>query len=160
LLNGATEVSHGGEIWGFGSYLLRLPDYKLTVIVLLNCAPHLPDLQQWVLAREIARRVMGSELPDDGKQKMFSIAPADLALIVGKYDMGGGMVMTVTTEANHAFAQVTGRPRFEMFPKSDRSFFVPSGNAEATFVRNGDDRVVKAILKQSGDRIDAPKLLE
>jgi CubicO group peptidase (beta-lactamase class C family) len=160
LLNGATEVSHGGELWGFGSYLLRLPDYKLTVIVLLNCAPHLPDLQQWVLAREIARRLMGPDLPNDGNQKMFNIAPVDLARIVGKYTMGGGMVITVTTETNHAFAQITGRPRFEIFPKSDRSFFVPDGNAEATFVRNSDDRVVKAILKQSGDRIDAPKLLE
>lgn len=158
LLNGTTEVSHGGEISGFGSYLLRLPDYKLTVIVLLNCAPHLPNLQQWVLAREIARRLMGAELPEDGTPKLFDIAPADLARIAGKYNMGGGMVMTVTTETNHVFAQITGRPRFEIFPKSDRDFFVPDGNAEATFVRNADDRVVKAILKQSGDRIDAPKL--
>ena len=70
------------------------------------------------------------------------------------------MVMTVTTETNHAFAQITGRPRFELLPKSDRRFFIPGGNAEATFVRNVDGRVVKAILKQSGDRIDASKLLE
>lgn len=158
VLNGSTEISHGGEIWGFGSYLLRLPKYKLTVIVLLNCAPHLPDLQQWVLAREIARRVMGAELPNDGTKKIFKIAPADLVQIVGKYDMGGGTVMTVTTVTNRAFAQITGRPRFEIFPESDRNYFVPGGNAEATFVRDAKDHVVKAILRQSGDRIDAPRL--
>ncbi len=66
--------------------------------------------------------------------------------------------MAVTTETNHLFAQITGRPRFEMFPKSDRNFFVAGGNAEATFVRNAKNEVVKAILKQSGDRIDAPRL--
>ena len=66
--------------------------------------------------------------------------------------------MTVTTETNHIFAQITGRPRFEMFPKSDRNFFVPGGNAEATFVRNATNQVVKVILKQSGDRIDAQRV--
>jgi CubicO group peptidase (beta-lactamase class C family) len=157
-LNGAREISHGGELWGFGSYLLRLPDYNLTVVVLLNSAPHPPEIQQWVLAREIARRVLGSELPNDGKQKVVEITPADEDLAVGKYDLGGGAIMTVTTETNHIFAQITGRPRFEMFPKSDRSFFVPGGNAEATFVRNATNQVVKVILKQSGDRIDAQRL--
>lgn len=156
-LNGAREVSHGGELWGFGSYLLRLPEYRLTVVVLLNCAPNLPNVQQWVLAREIARRVMGSELPDEGTPRIFNIAPADLAVIAGKYDLGGGNVMTVTTETNHVFARIIGHPRFEMLPKSDRNFFVPGGNAEATFVRNANNHVVKAILKQSGDRIDAPR---
>ena len=154
-LNGAREISHGGELWGFGSYLLRLPDYHLTVVVLLNCAPHPPDIQQWILAREIARRVLGSELPNDGTQKVVPIQPADAALAVGRYDLGGGATMTVTTETNHLFAQIAGRPRFEIFPKSDRNFFVPGGNAEATFVRNATNQVVKVILKQSGDRIDA-----
>ena len=101
---------------------------------------------------------MGSELPEDGTPKVFNIAPADLAVIVGKYDLGRGTVMAVTTETNHVFARITGRPRFQMFPKTDRSFFIPGGNAEATFVRNAKNEVVKAILKQSGDRIDAPRL--
>jgi CubicO group peptidase (beta-lactamase class C family) len=157
-LDGAREISHGGELWGFGSYLLRLPEYNLTVVVLLNCAPHPPGLQQWVLAREIARRVLGSELPDGDKQKAIEITPVDVALAVGRYDLGGGAIMTVTTETNHVFAQITGRPRFEMFPKSDRTFFVTGGNAEVTFVRNPTGRVVKVILKQGGDRIDAQRV--
>lgn len=159
-LNGAREVSHGGELWGFGSFLLRLPDYGLTVVVLLNCAPHLPNNQQWVMAREIARRVMGPELPDEGTPKIFHLAPVDLAMILGKYALGGGTILTVTTETNHVFAQIAGRPRFELFPKSDRNFFVAGGSAEATFVRNANHHVVKVILKESGDRIDAPRLTE
>jgi CubicO group peptidase (beta-lactamase class C family) len=157
-LNGAREISHGGELWGFGSYLLRLPDYNFTVVVLLNCAPHPPEIQQWVLAREIARRVLGSELPSDGKQKVVEITPADVALAVGKYNLGGGAILTVSAETNHVFAQITGRQRFEILPKSDRTFFVPGGNAEATFVRNATNQVVKVILKQSGDRIDAQRV--
>ena len=127
---------------------------------MLNCAPHPPEIQQWVLAREIARRVLGSELPNDGRQKVVAITPADVALVVGKYDLGGGAIMTVTTETNHVFAQITGRASFDLFPKSDRKFFVPGGNAEATFVRNASHQVVKVVLKQSGDRIDARRVAD
>jgi CubicO group peptidase (beta-lactamase class C family) len=158
-LNGAREISHGGELAGFGSYLLRLPDYRLTVVVLLNCVPQLPNLHQWVLAREIARLALGPELPPKDKPKLSTaIPPADLQKITGRYDMANGLLMTVTMETSHVFVQITGRKLFEIFPKSDRDFVVGSWNAEATFVRNSKGEVIKVILKQGGDRIDAPKL--
>jgi CubicO group peptidase (beta-lactamase class C family) len=158
-LNGAQEISHGGELAGFGSYLLRLPEFKLTVVVLLNCVPQLPNLQQWVLAREIARLALGPELPPEEKPKVAAHVPsAALDAITGRYDMRDGMTLTVTRENDRVFMEITGRKKFEILPKSDRTFFVGSGAAEATFVRNVSGQVVKAILKQGGDRIDAPKL--
>jgi CubicO group peptidase (beta-lactamase class C family) len=158
-LNGAREISHGGELAGFGSYLLRLPDYKLTVVVLLNRVPHQPNLQQWVLARQIARLALGRELPPDEKPKIAGdLPPEALQAIVGQYNMGNGLLMRVSVESGHVFAEITGRKRFEILPKSERDFFVESGSAQATFVRNTNNQVVKAILKQGGDRIDAPKI--
>ncbi len=158
-LNGAREISHGGELAGFGSYLLRLPEYKLTVVVLLNCVPQLPKLQQWALAREIARLALGSKLPPQEEPKVAAHVPsAALDAITGRYDMRDGMTLTITRENDRVFMEITGRKKFEILPKSDRSFFVESGAAEATFVRNVNGQVVKAILKQGGERIDAPKL--
>jgi CubicO group peptidase (beta-lactamase class C family) len=158
-LNGAREISHGGELAGFGSYLLRLPEYKLTVVVLLNCVPQLPKLQQWALAREIARLALGSKLPPQEEPKVAAHVPsAALDAITGRYDMRDGMTLAITREDDHVFMEITGRKRFEILPKSDRTFFVESDAAEATFVRNAKGQVVKAILKQGGDRIDAPKL--
>jgi hypothetical protein len=54
--------------------------------------------------------------------------------------------------------EVTGRNKFEILPESDRTFFVNAGEAEATFVKNANGQVIKVILKQGGQRIDAPKL--
>jgi CubicO group peptidase (beta-lactamase class C family) len=158
-LNGAREISHGGELAGFGSYLLRLPEYKLTVVVLLNCVPQLPKLQQWMLAREIARLALGQELPPYEEAKVAAHVP-DAALdgITGRYDMRDGMTLTITRENGRVYMEITGRKKFEILPKSDRTFFVESGAAEATFVRNMDGQVVKVILKQGGERIDAAKL--
>jgi CubicO group peptidase (beta-lactamase class C family) len=158
-LNGTREISHGGELAGFGSYLLRLPDYNLTVVVLLNCVPQLPRLQQWVLARQIARLALGPDLPPDEKPHLAAKIPSTaLAAIVGRYDMGDGMTLTVTRTGDHVFMEIAGRNKFEILPKSNRSFFVNDGQAEATFVSRADGHVTKVILKQGGDRIDAPKL--
>ena len=68
------------------------------------------------------------------------------------------MAIAVTQENDRVFMEITGRKKFEIFPASERSFFVQSGAATATFVRNANGQVVKVILKQGGDRIDAPKL--
>ena len=86
------------------------------------------------------------------------MSPADFAVIAGRYDLGNQMIMTVTTEDRRAFFEISGRPKTEIFPQSDRRFFTAGGAAEATFVRNPDGKVVKAILKQAGARIDAPRL--
>ena len=128
-------------------------------MVLLNCVPQLPNLQQWALARRIARITLGPELPPDAEPKIATnVPPTALAGITGRYDMGDGMTLVVTNESGHVFAKITGRKKFELLPESDRTFFVNSGQAVATFVRNTNDQVIKVILRQAGDRIDAPKL--
>lgn len=156
-LRGEREIGHGGEVAGFGSYLLRLPEHRLTVVVLLNCVPQLPSLHQWNLAREIAARAAGLPAIAPPKRDEHASA-ADLAVVAGRYDMGNEMAMTVTTEGNQVFFEITGRPKAEIFPISDRRFIVAGGAAEATFVRGPDGKVAKAILKQGGARIDAPKI--
>ena len=86
--------------------------------------------------------------------------PAEaLAAIVGRYDMGG-MTLVVTREDKRVYFEITGRPKTELFPRSDRTFFVNAGEAEATFVRDAQGQVIKVILKQGGARIDAPRLEE
>jgi CubicO group peptidase (beta-lactamase class C family) len=68
-LRGQRVIGHGGELPGFGGYLLRLPTRQLTVVVLVNCVPHLPGLQQWALARRIAEVSLGRELPPEPARK-------------------------------------------------------------------------------------------
>jgi CubicO group peptidase (beta-lactamase class C family) len=155
-LRGLREISHGGELAGFGSYLLRLPAEKLTVVVLLNCVPQLPGLQQWQLARRIAELALGPALPPQRERVVdTNVSFAALDAVVGKYDMGDRLTLTVTREGQKVFMEITGRPKIEIHPQSERIFFVNAGEAEATFVRDANGKVTKAILKQAGARIDA-----
>lgn len=158
-LRGEREVGHGGEMAGFGSYLLRLPEKRLTVVVLLNCMPQRPGLQQWSLAREIAVRTLGAELPPSTEPQVdATVTTEDLERVVGRYHLGAGQILTITREERRVYMEISGRKKTEIFPRTDRIFFVNAGEAEASFVRDPEGRVVKAILKQAGKRIDAPRL--
>jgi hypothetical protein len=78
---------------------------------------------------------------------------------VGKYDYGQGKaIMTITREGEQLFAQLTGQPKFEIFPKSETEFFWKVVNARVTFVKDPSGKVTKAIHEQSGQKFDAPRM--
>lgn len=162
-LHGLRQIAHGGELPGFGSYLLYYSDTDLTVVVLLNCVPQLPGVHQWALARRIAEMTLGDALPPEptpatGVRVSAETLAETLAAIAGDYDMRDGTTLKVTSDGGRVFLQVGGGDSFEVFAQSERLFAVRGGEATATFVRDADGRVVKAILRQAGDRIDAPRV--
>jgi hypothetical protein len=87
------------------------------------------------------------------------VDPARYDSLVGKYDYGNGQaIMTVTREGGRLFAQLTGQPKFEIFPKSETEFFWKVVDAQVTFVKDDKGKVTKAIHHQGGRTFDAPKL--
>jgi CubicO group peptidase (beta-lactamase class C family) len=155
---GLQEISHGGGLNGFVSFLLRFPAENLTVSVLVNCAPPPPGVDPGGLSHEIAELCLADKL---APRETVQIDPARLSsaldAIAGRYDYGMA-ILTVTREGNKAFGQLTGQPRFEIFPKSETNFFWKVVEAEVTFARNDKGDVTKAIHTQGGQTINAPKL--
>ena len=86
------------------------------------------------------------------------VDPAVYDSLVGKYRYGNDAVLTVTREGNHLFAQLTGQPKSEMFPKSETEYFWKAMDAQVTFVKDAAGKVTKAIHQQWGPTIDAPKI--
>jgi CubicO group peptidase (beta-lactamase class C family) len=86
------------------------------------------------------------------------VDPAVYDSLVGKYDYGNGAVLTVTREGNRLFAQLTGQPKFEIFPKSETEYFWKVVDAQVTFVKDAIGKVTKAIHHQNGRTFDAPKI--
>jgi hypothetical protein len=77
---------------------------------------------------------------------------------VGKYDYGQGRLMTITRDGNGLFAQLPGQPRFEIFPKAEAEFFWKAVRAEVAFVRGPGGKVAKAVHRQAGSTLDAPRV--
>jgi hypothetical protein len=85
--------------------------------------------------------------------------PAAYEAVVGKYDyFQGKAILTVTHEGDHLYAQLTGQPKFEIYPKSATEFFWKVVSAQVTFVKDDKGVVTKAIHHQAGRVIEAPKI--
>lgn len=157
---GLREISHGGGLNGFVSYLLRLPTENFTVAVLVNCAPPFPGADPSSLAHEIPELVLGDKRPAREVPRIDSnVSPASLEAIVGRYDYGIG-IMNVTLEGKKVFAQLGSQPKLEIFPRSETNFFWKVAEAEVTFVKNERGHVTKALHRQGANTITAPRLAE
>ncbi|HTL54272.1 MAG TPA: DUF3471 domain-containing protein [Candidatus Limnocylindrales bacterium] len=86
-----------------------------------------------------------------------SITAASLEPLVGRYDYSMG-ILDVTREGNHLYAQLTGQPRCEIFPKTTNDFFWKVVDAQVTFVRDNTGKVIKAIHHRNGQTINAARL--
>ncbi len=89
---------------------------------------------------------------------VVKVDPQRYDAYVGKYDYGQGRVMTITREGDGLFAQLTGQPKLEIFPKAETEFFWKAVRAEVAFVKDSAGKVVKAVHRQGGGTIDAPRV--
>jgi CubicO group peptidase (beta-lactamase class C family) len=91
--------------------------------------------------------------------KEAKVDPATYEAFVGKYDYGEGKaILTVCREGDHLFAQLTGQPKFEIYPKSPTEFFWKVVDAQVQFMKNDAGKITKAIHHQGGQTLEAPKI--
>jgi CubicO group peptidase (beta-lactamase class C family) len=154
---GLPEVQHGGGLPGFASQLTRFPGERLTIVVLANALPPLPGLFPGELARNVAEFYLSDKMESRPTPKAIALSPEALDSFVGRYDYGGP-IMTVTREGDHLFAQLTGQPKFEIFPKSENEFFWKVVEAKVTFVKDASGKVVKGIHEQGGQKLEVPRI--
>jgi CubicO group peptidase (beta-lactamase class C family) len=86
------------------------------------------------------------------------LTAAELDAILGEYRYGPGAVMTITRDGDSVFAQLTGQPKFPIFPKSATEFEWRVVAASVKFSKDKDGKVTGAVHKQGGGTIDAPKV--
>ena len=92
------------------------------------------------------------------ERKEIALDAAVLQRYVGKYQVTPSFIITITREDNHLFAQATAQPRFEIFPETERDFFLKVVDAQLTFVTDMAGRVSKAVLHQNGVDQDAKRM--
>ena len=157
---GLSEIGHGVGLNGFTSYLLRHPSENVTVVVLANAAPAAPGMDPSGRAHDIAQLYLWPKMEVVTTPKPAqALSPKSYEALVGRYDYSGA-VMIVTKEGDKLFAQLTGQPKLEIFPKSETEFVWKVVEAQVTFVKNERGEVTKAIHRQGGMTFDAPRMVE
>ena len=153
-------IGHSGGLHGWSSDLLRLPDQHCTVVVLANALPPPPGVEPSTLSRQFAEHFLADEiskLPALVEDKTAD--PKTFSAFAGRYDYKTG-VLTVTAEDGHLFGQLTGQPKYEIFPKAANEFFWKVTDAQVAFLRNEKGEVVAAQHTQNGSTFKAPKLTD
>lgn len=125
------------------------------VVVLTNMAA-----QRGV--NDIGMHILNPAIPLNEQPQLRSEVEIDTAIYadyVGEYVLAPGAVLTVTTEGDKLFAQLTGQDAFEIFPESETQFFYKVVDAQITF-DVADGEVKSLILHQNGQNMPALKLVE
>ena len=77
---------------------------------------------------------------------------------VGRYDYTQGAVLVVTLEDKQLQAQLTGQPKYPVFPSSKDEFYWKVADARVKFVTDEKGNVTNAIHYQNGTQLEAMRL--
>jgi len=80
----------------------------------------------------------------------IKVDPAVLARYVGTYQLAPNFALTFTLEGDQLMTQVTGQPKFPVFPESQTRFFLKIVDAEVEFFTDDKGQVSYLILHQGG----------
>ncbi|HEY3927520.1 MAG TPA: serine hydrolase [Candidatus Koribacter sp.] len=144
--DGHEIIWHNGGTGGFRSYVAFEPKSGRGVVLLSNASTTIgvDDIGQHLLNPNAA---LWQPLKE---HKQVSIDPKIFDNYVGQYRLAPSLVLTVTHEGSQFFVQLTGQPKFELFPESDHDFFIKTVDAQITFQTDSQGHATALVLHQGG----------
>lgn len=156
---GLKLISHGGGLDGFASGLMRLPDQRVTVVVLAAALPGAAGFDPGQIERQVATWLVWQEMKPAERPTTMALPEAMLDEYVGEYDYQSA-VLRVRRDGSHLLAKLTGQPEYEIYPVSDSEFVWHVVEAKVKFVKDEHGRVVHAVHHQNGGTFEAPRMQE
>ncbi|MEL6440371.1 MAG: serine hydrolase [Cyanobacteria bacterium J06621_8] len=142
-----TEILwHNGGTGGYRSFIGFDKNKSLGVVVLSNSTNDIDDIGLHLLEEQYPL----AQLEPTKERTAIELDPEIFEAYVGEYDFAPDIVMTITKEEEAFYAQLTGQPRFEIFPESETEFFLKVVDAQLTFVKDEQEHVTHVILHQNG----------
>jgi len=84
------------------------------------------------------------------EHKEIQVDPKLFEGYVGNYQLAPNFSITITREGAHLFEQATNQPKVEIFPESNKDYFLKVADAQITFVTDAQGRATELILHQGG----------
>jgi CubicO group peptidase (beta-lactamase class C family) len=147
---GKPQQAHGGGINGFSTFLRRMPEDRMLIVVLENA----DFLNAGATAHVLTRLAYG--LPEKAEFKEISVAAERLKDYVGVYQMEGTPVTnTITLKDGQLTTQLAGQQAFPLFPFAPEKFFLKVVDAQVEFERDAGGAVTALYIIQGGGRTKA-----
>jgi len=153
---GVDIVGHSGGLHGFITQLSYYPKEKLTVVMFSNTDE--PEVN--FDPNKVAEAFLWNKMDKQTSYAESAIKPTNLQRFTGRFELLNVGVMTITTEDNKLYAQLSGQPKFEIFARAEDEFFWKVVDARLKFVKDEKGEINGAILFQNGQELKAKKLPE
>jgi CubicO group peptidase (beta-lactamase class C family) len=149
--NGKEIVWHNGGTGGYRTFIGYDPKARVGVVVLSNAGTvagpddigrHLLDTQRPLLAQN-------SPLVTPPKAHTeAAVDPTVFDKYVGRYQLAPAVILTVTRDGNRRMVQLTGQPALEVFPESEKEYFLKVVDAQLTFETDAQGKATAVVLHQ------------
>jgi CubicO group peptidase (beta-lactamase class C family) len=139
------HFSHGGRDEGFVATFDMWPVRGQGIFVLTN------GVSDQLLTEIVSafRQMYGMEKAAK-PHSAVNVDPGVFDRYVGRYQFAPNATLTVTREGSGLVGQLTGQPKFELFPESERAFFLKVADAKITFETDGAGQATALIVDQAG----------
>ncbi len=142
-------IWHNGGTGGYRTWAGFRPSEKTGVIVLTNNSTGADD---------IGFHMLDPSFPLNEIRTAVTVEAAILDRYVGTYQLQAGVEFDVQREDDHLSVQLTGQPRFPLYPESATEFFLTVVDAQVSFEVNDSGEAVALILHQGGANQRATKV--
>ncbi|XZE54304.1 serine hydrolase [Planctomycetaceae bacterium SH139] len=157
---GLDRISHGGGLQGFSSHLAYYPGEKIIIVVLHNALPAVPAVSPSQISDRIAEAFLSNKMTDPADRQVDTSVTAEaMQKLTGKYDYQTA-VMEITFDDGQLYAQLTGQPKYQIYPASPTTYFWKVVDAEVEFKFDEDGQVIAAKHRQGLSNFTAPKIPE
>jgi len=156
--NGNSIIWHNGGTGGYRTYMGYDPKSRAGVVLLTNIASTAdPD--------DIGRHLLDASYPVrkvEPIQEHVQVTVNTKAFdnYVGSYELAPNAILTVSRTGDDLFTQLTGQPKFQVFPEGERKFFLKVVDAQLTFDADAQGKATQVTLHQNGRDITAKRIDE
>jgi serine-type D-Ala-D-Ala carboxypeptidase/endopeptidase len=152
--DGHEIVWHNGGTGGFRSFVGFERKAGIGVVVLSNAeTPAGVD--------DIGQHLLNANAPlyqPPKEHKQVAVDPKLFDGYVGQYQLAPSFVLTITRDGAQLFVQATGQPKLEIFPESERDYFLKAVDAQITFETDTQGKAAGLVLHQNGMNQPAKRL--
>ena len=143
---GEEVIWHNGATGGYHSFIGFDKKRGVGVVVLSNSTLDIDDIGRHLIDRRYPLKKIQSKT----ERKVVKIDSAILDIYVGEYELIPTFVISITKEGDRMMLQATGQQKVEIYPESEKEFFLKVVDAQITFVKDGKGEVKELILHQGG----------
>lgn len=153
-MNGKDIIWHNGGTGGYRAFMGFDPEVRIAVVALSNTCTA-------VGVDDIGRHLLDTSFPlaqPPKEHKQIVVDPKTFDRYVGNYQLAPKFVITISRDGEHLYEQATNQPKAEIFPESEKDYFLKVADAQITFVTDDQGRASEMILHQNGRDVHGKRI--